>query len=63
MSGLGTAIARENYKEGRTDEILSMVEDNDITLERGAERLDISVENLKKLMEEKGYDFPETMMV
>ena len=40
--------------EGRTEEILILVHDGDITKERGAERLGITVEELERRMNEKG---------
>lgn len=37
-----------------------MVQDGDITPEKGANRLGITVEELKKRMQVSGYKFPES---
>ena len=52
--------AREDYvrQEGRILEVYDSVQEGDYGLERGAEKLGISVEELKKQMEEAGYRIP-----
>ena len=46
-------------EEGRVKELCSMVQDGDITLERAAKRLNITVPELEKRMLENGYRFQE----
>jgi flagellar biosynthesis/type III secretory pathway protein FliH len=46
-------------EEGRVKELCSMVQDGDITLERAAKRLNITVPELEKRMLENGYQFQE----
>ena len=52
--------AREDYvrQEGRILEVYDSVQEGDYGLKRGAEKLGISVEELKKQMEEAGYRIP-----
>ncbi len=38
-------------REGRKDAVLELVRDGDITIERAAEKLDISLEEAKKRLE------------
>ncbi len=49
----------QGIKEGRVLEIYSLIEDGDLTPERGAKRLAISVSELRKRMQQEGYKFPE----
>ena len=46
-------------EEGRVKELCSMIQDGDITLERAAKRLNITVPELEKRMLENGYRFQE----
>ncbi len=50
---------KEGMKAGRTYEIYSLVQDGDISPERGAERLGITVEVLKGRMADSGYQYSE----
>ena len=67
MSGLGAAIASKNLEKGRQEGLREggntmvyvMVQDGDTSPERGAKRLGITVEELKKRMSASGYKFPE----
>jgi flagellar biosynthesis/type III secretory pathway protein FliH len=46
-------------EEGRVKELCSMIQDGDITLERAAKRLNITVPELEKRMLENGYQLRE----
>ena len=50
----------EGIEEGRVKELYSMVQDGDITPERAAKRLKITISELQNQMQKKGYQFPET---
>ena len=52
-------ILNEGLKQGRIFTIYSLAQDDDITPEKGAVKLLISVSDLKKSMEQNGYKFPE----
>jgi predicted ArsR family transcriptional regulator len=47
--------------EGRAEEIFSSVQDGDYSIERAAEKLGITVEEVRRQMEESGYRIPETV--
>ena len=49
---------KEGRQEGRILEVYASVQEGDYGLKRGAEKLGISVEELKKQMEEAGYRIP-----
>lgn len=49
----------EGRIEGREAEILSSVCEGDYSIERGAEKLGITVEEFKERMEKAGYKMPE----
>lgn len=53
-------IMNEGRKEGGNIMVYVMVQDGDITPEKGANRLGITVEELKKRMQVSGYKFPES---
>ena len=50
----------EGRKEGGNIMVYVMVQDGDITPEKGANRLGITIEELKKRMQVSGYKFPES---
>lgn len=50
---------QEGRLEGGNSMVYLMVQDNDVTPEKGAKRLGITVEELKKRMAASGYRFPE----
>lgn len=50
---------KEGLKAGKAYEIYSLVQDGDISPERGAERLGITVEALKGRMTDSGYQYSE----
>ena len=49
----------EGWEEGRNKMIYSLVEDKSISMEKGAQKLGISVEKLKADMIDAGYKCPE----
>lgn len=53
----------DGIEKGQIKEVLSMVEDEFISPEKGAERLGLSITELKDLMAENGYVFPKLRMV
>lgn len=50
---------QEGRLEGGNTMVYVMVQDGDTSPERGAKRLGITVEELKKRMSASGYKFPE----
>ncbi|MCM1180749.1 MAG: Rpn family recombination-promoting nuclease/putative transposase [Clostridium sp.] len=71
MSGLGQSIAEKSYmqgeskgrekgrEEGSYTMVYSLVQDGDITPEKGAKKLGISIEQLKANMVNLGYKLPQ----
>ena len=55
--GIAEGIAKGETK-GRSEEIFSSVEEGDYSVERGAEKLKLSVDEFIKKMEEAGYKVP-----
>ena len=55
--GFSEGIAKGETK-GRSEEIFSSVEEGDYSVERGAEKLKLSVDEFIKKMEEAGYKVP-----
>ena len=52
------AIAKENKAEGRNITIYELVHDGDLSPEKGAKRLSVTVDKLKRRMSLCGYTFP-----
>ena len=55
--GIAEGIVKGETK-GRSEEIFSSVEEGDYSVERGAEKLKLSVDEFIKKMEEAGYKVP-----
>ena len=53
------AIKSYERNEGRTEMVYRLVSEKEITPEKGAMTLEISVEDLKNRMVLLGYEFPE----
>ena len=49
----------EGRKEGQYNEVFSSVQEGDYGVERGAEKLNMSVPEFEKKMKEAGYKIPE----
>lgn len=47
------------FEEGRYSEVFSSVQEGDYGVERGAEKLSMSVTEFEKKMKEAGYKIPE----
>ena len=52
-------VREEGREEGRNKMIYSLVEDKSISMEKGAQKLGISVEKLKDDMVKAGYKRPD----
>ena len=50
---------QEGLQEGRYSEVFSSVQEGDYGVERGAEKLNMSVPEFEKKMQEAGYQIPE----
>ncbi len=51
----------EGYAKAQENLIFSLVQDGDLSLEKGASRLNLSVEDLEKKMAEAGFKIPESV--
>ena len=51
-------IREEGFEEGRLNEIYQSVQEEDYSIERGAEKAGLKVAEFKKVMEEAGYHVP-----
>ena len=52
---------RQGIEQGRKKEVFDSVRDGDYSVERGAEKLNLSVAEFEKQMDEAGYQIPETV--
>ncbi|MCR4895337.1 MAG: hypothetical protein K5891_01020 [Lachnospiraceae bacterium] len=50
-----------SFAAGRESTIFSLIQDGDLSLEKGASKLDISISELEKKMTEAGYHIPESV--
>ena len=49
----------QGLQEGRISEIYELVQDGDLSFERAAEKIGVSMSELAQAMEESGYVVPE----
>ncbi len=54
---------QEGLREGQYNEVFSSVQESDYGVERGAEKLNMSVSEFEKKMKEAGYKIPEYAVV
>ena len=52
-------VADRLWNGGKAEAFYSLVQDGDITVEKAAEKLELSVEEFEKRMTEAGYKIPE----
>lgn len=55
---LPSDLIRKGREEGRTDTIFSFVQDGIISVEVGADKTNLSIEDFKKAMMDEGYTLP-----
>lgn len=51
---------KAGFQEGQYREVFSSVQEGDYGVERGAQKLQLSVSEFEKKMQEAGYKIPET---
>ncbi|MDD6481360.1 MAG: hypothetical protein PUF65_03635, partial [Lachnospiraceae bacterium] len=49
---------QQGMQQGRTCEIFSSVQDGDYSIERGAQKMNLSISEFEKRMTEAGYKIP-----
>ncbi len=54
-------LKEEGREEGKILALFSLIQDGDLSLQKGASKLGISVPELEKRMTEAGYHIPESV--
>ena len=52
---------KQGIKQGRSSEIFSSVQEGDYGIKRGAEKMNLSIDEFKKQMASAGYEVPQSM--
>ena len=52
---------KQGIKQGRSSEIFSSVQEGDYDIKRGAEKMNLSIDEFKKQMASAGYEVPQSM--
>ena len=61
MCNLSQGIKEQGIKQGRSFEIFSSVQEGDYGIKRGAEKMNLSIDEFKKQMASAGYEIPQSM--
>ena len=61
MCNLSQGIKEQGIKQGRSFEIFSSVQEGDYDIKRGAEKMNLSIDEFKKQMASAGYEVPQSM--